>query len=351
MHGLRVAASLLWAAMVLTSCGSGDGARLIRLQGAGASFPAPLYGRWFKAYNKAHPRVQIDYQSVGSGSGVKSIIDGTVDFAASDAAMTGEEIGRVARGIRLLPLTAGSIVLSYNLPNVEELKLSRQAYAGIFLGKIKTWNDPAIAKTNPGVQLPQLPIHLVVRADSSGTSFVISQHLSAIDEAFAKSPGTNKMPNWPAGTRAKGNEGIAANLKSNPGSLGYLEYGYAQTQHMPMATLENRSGAYVRASTESGQSALANAKLSADLVGWNSDPAEPESYPIATYTWLILYQHYDDAQELDALRDFVHYATSEGQNLAPALGYIPLPEPVRKQVVEAVDKLAPEKTVAFAEGS
>jgi phosphate transport system substrate-binding protein len=347
MGGRRAAASLLIAAMVacLGACGSSE-QRLIRLQGAGASFPAPLYGRWFKAYNKAHPSVQIDYQSVGSGSGVKSIVDGTVDFAASDAAMTPEEMGRVQRGVRLLPMTAGSIVLSYNLPNVQELKLSRKAYAGIFLGKIKNWNDPAIASANPGVQMPNLPIHLVVRADSSGTSFVISQHLSAVDADFAKNPGTNKMPNWPAGTRAKGNEGIAANLKSNPGAIGYLEFGYAMTQKMPMATLENKSGAYVQASTESGQSALQNAKLSADLVGWNPDPAERTSYPITTYTWLILYQHYDDAQELDALRDFVHYAAGEGQTLSAQLGYIPLPDPVRKQVVEAVDKLAPGKTVA-----
>lgn len=348
MDGCRAAVSLLLAAMAafVVACGSSDRPRLVRLQGAGASFPAPLYGRWFKAFNEAHPNVQIDYQSVGSGSGVKSIIDGTVDFAASDAAMTNKEMGRVQRGILLLPMTAGSIVLSYNLPHVSELKLSRLAYAGIFLGKITEWNDPAIAQTNPGVQLPQLPIHLVVRADSSGTSFVISQHLSAINEEFAKSPGTNKMPNWPAGTRAKGNEGIAANLKSNPGSIGYLEYGYALTQKMPMATLENKSGAYVKASTESGQAALEDAKLSDDLVGWNPDPAERESYPIATYTWLCLYRQYEDEQELKALRDFVHYATGEGQKLAPELGYIPLPKDVRKRVVEAVDKLAPGKTVA-----
>ncbi|HEX5661055.1 MAG TPA: phosphate ABC transporter substrate-binding protein PstS [Polyangiales bacterium] len=346
MHARLAVLSLLAA---FTACGSSERPRLIRLQGAGASFPAPLYGRWFKVFNAAHPNVQIDYQSVGSGSGVKSVIDGTIDFAASDAAMTAEEIERVPRGIQLLPMTAGSIVLSYNLPHVEELKLSREAYTGIFLGKIKSWDDAAIASANPGVQLPKLPINLVVRADSSGTSFVISQHLSAVSEEFAKNPGTNKMPNWPAGTRAKGNEGIASNLKSTPGSIGYLEYGYAETQHMPMASLQNKSGAFVRASTESGQSALKNAKLSADLVGWNPDPAEPASYPIATYTWLCVYRHYDDAQELEALRDFVHYGASEGQQFAESLGYIPLPDDVRKQVIEAVDKLAPGKTVASSQ--
>jgi phosphate transport system substrate-binding protein len=351
MSGRRMAASLLLAAMAacFVACGSSDRPRLIRLQGAGASFPAPLYGRWFKVFNAAHPSVQIDYQSVGSGSGVKSVIDGTVDFAASDAAMTTEEIERVPRGIQLLPMTAGSIVLSYNLPNVKELKLSRQAYTGIFLGKIKSWDDAAIASANPGVSLPRLPINLVVRADSSGTSFVISQHLSAVSEEFAKNPGTNKMPNWPAGTRAKGNEGIASNLKSTPGSIGYLEFGYAETQHMPMASLENKSGAFVRASTRSGQSALENIELSADMVGWNPDPAQPASYPIATYSWLCVYRHYDDAQELQALRAFVHYAATEGQQFSERLGYIPLPDQVRKRVIEAVDKLAPGKTVASSQ--
>jgi phosphate transport system substrate-binding protein len=343
MHGLvlRAAASLLIAASAAScvACGNSDRPRLVRLQGAGASFPAPLYGRWFKAYNRSHPDVQIDYQSVGSGSGVKSVIDGTVDFAASDAAMTADEIKRVAHGVKLLPLTAGSIVLSYNLPGVRELRLSRDAYTGIFLGKIKRWNDPAIAACNRGTSLPELPIGVIVRADSSGTSFVISQHLSAVSPEFANNPGTNKMPNWPAGTRAKGNEGIAANLKASRGAIGYLEYGFAQTQHMPMATLENKSGAYVRASTKSGQSALAGAKLNADLVGWNQDPGDPQAYPIATYTWLILYQRYEEQRELDALRDFVRYAAGDGQQLSESLGYIPLPDTVRKQVLAAVENV------------
>jgi phosphate transport system substrate-binding protein len=235
---------LLLLALATLGCGDSSRPRLIRLQGAGASFPAPLYGRWFKAYNKAHPHVQIDYQSVGSGSGVKSVIDGMVDFGASDAAMTAEEIARVKAGVQLLPMTAGSIVLTYNLASVRELTLSRKAYAGIFLGRINNWNAPEIAACNEGKSLPNLPIHLVVRADSSGTTFVFTKHLSAVSPEFAKSPGVNKMPNWPTGTRSKGNEGVASSVKTTPGSIGYLEYGYAQTQHMAMVTLENKSGRY-----------------------------------------------------------------------------------------------------------
>ena len=178
----------------------------VKLQGAGASFPAPLYNKWFKTYSAAHPDVQIDYQSVGSGSGVKDVIDKTVDFGASDAAMTPEEMEQVDAGVQLLPMTAGSIVLAYNLPGVDELKLSREAYSGIFLGKITKWNDPKITATNPGAKLPDQNINVIVRADSSGTTFVFTKHLSAINDEFAKSPARIRCPTgrWapsPRGTK------------------------------------------------------------------------------------------------------------------------------------------------------
>jgi phosphate transport system substrate-binding protein len=204
----------------------GDAKGNVMLQGAGASFPAPLYAKWFKTYNAAHPEAQIDYQSVGSGSGVKAVIDKTVDFGASDAAMTPDEIAKVDLGVQLLPMTAGSIVLAYNLEGVEDLKLTREAYVGIFLGTVKKWNDKLIADANPGAKLPDREINVVVRADGSGTTYVFTKHLSAISEDFAKSPGVNKQPNWPVGTKAKGNEGVAASIMGTPGSIGYLEYGY-----------------------------------------------------------------------------------------------------------------------------
>jgi len=314
-------------------------AQSARLQGAGASFPAPLYTRWFKAYSSAHPGVQIDYQSVGSGSGIKAVIDNTVDFGASDAAMTAEEIGRVQGGVQLLPLTAGSIVLAYNLEGVSELKLSRDAYTGIFLGKVKSWDDPAIAKTNPGVKLPKLPINVVVRADSSGTTFVFTQHLSEVSADFAKSPGVNKMPNWPVGTRSKGNEGVTASLKTTPGSIGYVEYGYAVSQKMPFAQLENKAGKYVTANTTTGQAALESVKFDEHLIGWAPDPEGEQAYPIATYTWLILYRQYKDQTKVDTLRDLLKYTLNEGQKEAEPLGYIPLPTSTVTKVTEALSSV------------
>src|SRR5262249_34721896 len=183
-----------------------------------------------------------------------------------------EEIAKVKEGVVLLPMTSGAIVLTYNLEGVKELKLSRKAYSGIFLGTVKTWNDPLIAASNPGVQLPTTPINVVVRGDSSGTTFVFTKHLSAISPEFAKSPGTNTMPNWPVGTRSKGNEGVTASVKTTPGAIGYIEYGYAKSQNMPMAILENKSGNFVAPSTASGQAALASTKLDQNLIGWNADP-------------------------------------------------------------------------------
>ena len=330
-------------ALCLVSCGGtgGGGSETVKLQGAGASFPAPIYSKWFKAYSAAHPNVQIDYQSVGSGSGVKSFIDKTVDFGASDAAMTPEEIGRVdpARGVQLLPMTAGSVVITYNIPNVNNLKLSRTAYSGIFLGTVKNWNDPLIAKDNPGVKLPNTPINVIVRADSSGTTFVFSQHLSAINADFAKNPGAGNMPNWPTGTRAKGNEGVTASVKTTPGSIGYIEYGYAKSQGMPMAALQNKSGAFVEPNTASGQAALASIQMPENLIAWAPDPEPADAYPIVTYTWILAYRKYP-ADKLSALRGLLEYCLTDGQKDAEPLGYIPLPGPVAEKVKAAVGTLS-----------
>jgi len=312
---------------------------VIRLQGAGASFPAPLYLKWFKSYNTAHANVQIDYQSVGSGSGVKSFIDKTVDFAASDAAMTDEEMTKVEGGVNALPMTAGSIVLPFNIEGVSQLKLSRQAYAGIFLGKITKWNDPLIAKANPEAKLPDAPINVVVRADGSGTTYVFTKHLSTINQEFATSPGTNKMPNWPVGTRSKGNEGVTASIKSTPNSIGYIEYFYAKSQNLPIAMLENKSGGFIAPSTASGQAALASVQMPENLIVWASDPEDKNAYPIVTYTWLLLYNKYPDKKKAEILQDMLKYCISQGQNVAEQLGYIPLPAPVAEKVKLALQKI------------
>jgi phosphate transport system substrate-binding protein len=326
---------------LLSSCNSKSAASTegVKLQGAGASFPAPLYNKWFKNYSASHPEIEVDYQSVGSGSGKKSVIDHTVDFGASDAAMTDEEMARVPGGVQLLPMTAGAIVIAYNVDGVTGLKLSRKAYTGIFLGKIKKWNDPEIASANPGTKLPDLPVNVVVRADSSGTSFVFSKHLSAVNDDFNKSVGANTMPNWPVGTKSKGNEGVTASLKTTPGSIGYVEYGYANSQKLNTAALENKAGKYVTASTTSGQAALASVTLPDNLIGWAPDPAAPDAYPIVTYTWLICYRKYPDAKKVAALQDLLKYSLTDGQKDAESLGYIPLPANVTSKDLAAVQTI------------
>lgn len=330
----------LCLALVFTGCkDSAKPASVVKLQGAGASFPAPLYTKWFKTFSAAHPEIQVDYQSVGSGSGKKSVIDKTVDFGASDAAMNEEEMARVPGGAQLFPMTAGSIVIAYNLPDVKDLKLSRKAYSSIFLGKIKKWNDPEIAKANPGVKLPDTAINVVVRADSSGTSFVFSKHLSAISPEFDKSVGTNTMPNWPVGTKSKGNEGVTASLMTTPGSIGYIEYGYAKTQNVPFAVLENKSGKFVAANTASGQAALASTSLPDSLIAWNPDPAAADAYPIVTYTWMIFYKKYD-AAKLQAVQSLIKYGLGDGQKEAESLGYIPLPETTVAKATAALANLS-----------
>lgn len=335
-----LSASLAVAILLLPlGCGSGGNENFVKLQGAGASFPAPLYNKWFKEFSNAHPDVQIDYQSVGSGQGVKSVIDRTVDFGASDAAMKSDEMSRVPAGVQLLPMTAGSVVLAYNLEGVETLRLSRDVYTGIFLGKITKWNDPAIIAANPGVKLPDQPINVVVRSDSSGTTFVFTKHLSEINPEFAKSVGVEKAPNWPVGTKSKGNEGVTASITTTPGSIGYIEFGYAKGAKLPMASLENKAGSFVKPSIESAQVAMATAEMPDDLIAWLPDPEGEDAYPIVTYTWIICYKSYDDAGKLNALKEVLNFCLVEGQESSVELGYIPLPESVVEKVQAALNSI------------
>jgi len=335
---LGFVSAILTIAIFFTAC-SGSKGNSVKLQGAGASFPAPLYLKWFKSYNDAHPNIQVDYQSVGSGSGVKSFLDKTVDFAASDAAMKPEDMAKVEGGVQLIPMTAGAIVLAYNLPGVDTLRLSRDAYVGIFSGKVTMWNDPLIVKDNPGAKLPDLPVSVIVRADGSGTSFVFSKHLSAISPDFDKAVGANTMPNWPVGTKSKGNEGVTASIMTTPGAIGYVEYGYAHSQNLHTATLQNKSGNYVAANIDSSRAALASAEIPADFIVWVSDPTAPDAYPIVTYTWLILHKTYSDQAKLDAVKGLVNYGLTDGQKDAESLGYVPLPPMVVSKGQDAVKAL------------
>jgi phosphate transport system substrate-binding protein len=344
-RSLVVLAAIIAASFVACS-GNKSSSEGVKLQGAGASFPAPLYQKWFKAYSASHDGVEIDYQSIGSGGGVKSVIDKTVDFGASDSAMSDEEIAKVEGGVQLLPMTAGCIVLTYNLKGVTGLKLSRAAYAGIFLGKVKKWNDPLIAKDNAGVALPDVPVNVVVRADGSGTTYVFTKHLSAISPEFAKSPGVDKLPNWPTGTKSKGNDGVTASVMMTPGAIGYIEYGYAKSTNLPMASLENKSGSFVAPSTASAQAALATAQFPDNLIAWVPDPDVKDAYPIATYTWLICYKQYKDKGKFQLLQGLLTYCVTDGQKESEALGYIPLPPAVADKAKAAIQNitLAPNAT-------
>jgi len=270
----------------------------------------------------------VNYQSVGSGAGVKNFLQGVVDFGASDAAMSDAEIASSPRGAVMIPVTAGSVVLAYNLPGITDLKLSRAALAGIFLGTIKRWNDPAIAAANPGLSLPDKQIIVAFRSDGSGTTYVFTQHLAAISPEFDEQIGFDKSVVFPVGIGGKGNEGVTALIKQAHGTIGYIEYGFAKQNQIPMAAIENKSGNFVAPTTESGIASLAAVELPENLRAWPVDTAAPDGYPISSFTWLLLYKKYEDAAKLKALKGFVTYALTDGQALATSLGYIPLPESV-----------------------
>jgi phosphate transport system substrate-binding protein len=323
--------------------GGSSGGDSITLQGSGASFPDPLYQRWFKEYSSATPGVTVDYQATGSGAGIKDFTANLVDFGASDAAMNDEEIAKVEAGVQLLPMTAGKVVLAYNLPGgPEELKLSREAYTKIFLGEITKWNDPVIVAANDGAAMPNTDITVVVRADSSGTTFVFTQHLSGISEAWADGPGTGKTINWPAQNIAKApkNAGVTGQIKQIAGAIGYIEYGYATQTGLAMASLENKSGSYVKPSLESGAAALANVpEMPENLRVWLPDPEGADSYPIVTYTWLLCKQKYEDPAKAEALKGVIKYCLTDGQAISGEMGYVPLPENVVEVVLKAVDNI------------
>lgn len=323
----------LCAALVLVS--NQQASANTRVVGSGASFPAPIYTTWFKEFSRANKDIQVNYQAKGSGAGIRDFQNHTVDFAASDAAMSAEEMKGIKEGVQLLPMTAGEVVLAYNLKGVKELKLPRAVYPAIFLGKVKKWNDPMIAEANPGVQLPDQEITVVSRADSSGTTYVFTKHLSTINEEFKSGPGTGKTVNWPAETKmvkAPKNDGVTATIKQTPGAIGYIEFGFARMAKLEMASLENKEGKFIAPGLEGGQAALANATIPEDMVVWLPDPAGDKSYPIATYTWMIFYKKYEDAKKAEALRKMVEYCLDKGQAIADKAGYIPLPENVIEKV-------------------
>lgn len=316
----------------------------VTLKGSGASFPNPLYQRWFRDFGQTNSQVRINYESVGSGAGVEQFTKGLVDFGASDTAMKDEEIQKVGdKGVLLLPMTAGSIVLAYNLPDVTgEVKLPRQVYTDILLGKITNWNDAKIKAANPSVTFKDQKISVVYRSDGSGTTGVFTKHLSAISPDWKTKVGDGKSVQWPTGTGAKGNEGVTDLIKQTPGAIGYVEYGYAKSSKLNIASLENKAGKFVAPTDESASKTLEAVKLPENLRAFISDPEGEGSYPIVTYTWILAPKKVADADKAKAMEAMIEYGLNDGQKIAAELGYVPLPEAVRKQVATVADQISPD---------
>jgi phosphate transport system substrate-binding protein len=332
------------------SCSADDD---ISLQGAGATFPAPLYQRWVLEYYKAHPDVRVNYQAIGSGAGQRRFSDELVSFGASDEYMDAKKAEKIKRGVLQIPMTAGSIAICYNVPGAGPgLRLSRKAYVGIFTGDVNRWNDPLIAENNPGVALPDLEITVIRRAEGSGTTAVFTGHLSKVDPEFQKRVGKGKTVNWPKDfLGGKGNAGVAALVEQTPGAVGYLEYGYAILAKLNMSALQNhaglhataekKAGIFVLPGKDSGQAALSSAKFQPDFHIVEADPKGADAYPIATYTWLLCFKRYDDPKVSATLKDVLRYCLTDGQKINEQLGYLPLPEEVRSAALKAVDTITP----------
>jgi phosphate transport system substrate-binding protein len=325
------------AALTLCATSMSFAQERVRLTGSGASFPAPLYLTWFKDFSKKTAGVTVDYQSKGSGAGVQDFINKTVDFAASDSAMKPEEIAKIGEGVQLLPMTAGEIVLAYNLPGSPKgLKLPRDVYSNIFLGNITRWNDPKIVAANPGITLPDMPITVVVRADSSGTTAVFTKHLASINPEFKGKLGEGNTVNWPASDKfikSPKNDGVTATVRQTPGAIGYIEYSFAKLAKVDYALLQNKAGQYV--APGNGGETLAGIKLPEDMIAWLPDPDGAKAYPITSYTWMLFRKNNDNPAKAKAMRAMIEYGLTEGQKVADSMGYIPLPPVVVEQVRKA----------------
>jgi phosphate transport system substrate-binding protein len=314
------------------------------LRGAGATFPAPLYEKWIQTYQRENPGVVINYDAVGSSEGQRRYLADSVDFGASDAALRDEQMAAVKAGARLVPVTAGLVVLAYNVPGLTgPLRLSREVYAAIFAGRIRAWNDPRIRDANPELNLPNRNIALVARQDGSGTTFALTNHLSAVSPAWRdQGPGASNLVDWGGrAMQARGNEGVAGRIKVSEYSIGYVEYNFAKRLGLRMAWLQNQAGKYVEPGERSGQAALAASvkQMPENLRLFMPDPAGEDSYPIVTFSWLLLYERYPDADKAAALKKFVAWGLTTGQTYSRDLGYIALPPDVASLSLAALDRI------------
>lgn len=333
--------SRVLAAMILLGASFAQARDQVLINGAGATFPAPLYTKWFQDYNKSHPKVEINYQSIGSGGGIKQLSAKTVDFGASDAPMTEAEIKKAGESILHIPTVLGAVVMTYNLKGVSQvLKLDGDAISDIFRGKIVKWNDPKIAALNKGVELPDQFIVVVYRSDSSGTTAILTEYLAKVNEAWKKEVGQGKAIKWPTGLGGKGNEGVTGQVKNTPGSIGYVELSFALAEKLPMALLKNKAGHYVAPSIESVSSAAEGSlkTIPNDLRVSITNPDGKNAYPIAAFTYLLVYQNMPGPKGREMV-NFLKWAMDQGQKEAPALAYAPLPAPVVSRVKEKIQSI------------
>jgi phosphate transport system substrate-binding protein len=303
------------------------------LNGAGATFPYPMYSKWFSQYHKDHPEVEINYQSIGSGGGIRQVLAGTVDFGASDGPMTNEQLAQAKTKILHVPTVLGADVPAYNLNVSGELKFTPEALAGIFLGKITTWNDPALAKANPELKLPGDPIIVIHRSDGSGTTFIWTDYLSKVSPDWKSQVGTGTSVKWPVGLGGKGNEGVAGMLRQMPGAIGYVELVYAVQNKIPYGQVKNSAGNFVKASVETVTAAAASMKdMPADFRVSIVNAPGKNAYPISSFTWLLIPAQSKDAAKGRILADFLNWMVSDGQRMTTELTYAPLPEDVAAKV-------------------
>ena len=306
------------------------------INGAGATFPYPIYSKWFDEYTKVDPSVRFNYQSIGSGGGQKQITARTVDFGASDGPMSDENLAKAPGKLLHLPTVAGADVITYNLPGDPKLKLDSDMIANIFLGNITKWNDPKIAALNPGVDLPDLPVIVVHRSDGSGTTYIFVDYLSSISPVWADSVGKGTSVKWPVGLGGKGNEGVAGQVKQLSGAVGYVELIYAKQNKMSYADVKNAAGNFITPSLDSVTAALATAKIPDDFRFSMVNAPGDNAYPISGATWLLVYEKQKDAAKGKKLVEFLNWALTKGEITAAALDYAPLPATVQQRVLARI---------------
>jgi phosphate transport system substrate-binding protein len=309
-----------------------------KLNGAGATFPYPIYSKWFNQYHQQHPDIEINYQSIGSGGGIRQVTAGTVDFGASDGPMTDQQLADAKFKILHLPTVLGAVVPAYNIPGIKgELKFTPDVIAGIYLGKITAWNDPAIGKVNPGVSLPNQPIVVVHRSDGSGTTYIFTDYLSKVSAEWRDSVGKGTSVRWPVGLGAKGNEGVAGMVRQMEGAFGYVELIYALQNNITFGSVKNAAGTFVKASLDSTTAAAASMKtMPADFRVSITNAPGKDAYPIASFTWLLIPADWKDKNKQKIIVDFLNWMLDQGQSMTADLNYAPLPDGVKQKEHEAI---------------